>query len=74
MSIGTVEAMKKVVAAGLGMSIIPDVAVAEPVPDVIVRPLKPPLPCTLALIEHRSKPNEPALDIVRKALLELRAP
>jgi hypothetical protein len=28
---------------------------------------------TLALIEHRNKPNEPALEIVRTALLGLRA-
>ena len=37
-----------------------------------MRPLQPPVPCTLALIEHRNKPDEPALEIVRKALLELR--
>jgi DNA-binding transcriptional LysR family regulator len=72
MYFGTVEAMKKVVASNLGMSIVPDVAVAEPMPDIIVRPLKPALPCTLALIEHRNKPNQPALEIVRNALLELR--
>jgi DNA-binding transcriptional LysR family regulator len=73
MVIGTIEAMKTVVEAGLGISIVPDVAVAGPNPNIIVRPLKPPLPCTLALIEHRNKPNEPALEIVRAALLELRA-
>ena len=38
-----------------------------------MRPLRPPLTRTLALIEHRNKPNEPALDIVRNALLGLRA-
>jgi DNA-binding transcriptional LysR family regulator len=73
MCIGTVEAAKKAVASALGMSIVPDVAVAESSPDIVVRPLNPPLPCTLALIEHRNKSNEPALEIVRKALLELRA-
>ncbi|SDR16346.1 transcriptional regulator, LysR family [Rhizobiales bacterium GAS191] len=73
MHMGTVEAAKLSVALDLGMSIVPDVAVAQPMPDVIVRPLQPPLPCTLALIEHSSKPNEPALEIVRNALLELRA-
>jgi DNA-binding transcriptional LysR family regulator len=72
MHIGTVEAMKAAVASGLGMSIVPDVAVLPSTPDLIVRPLDPPLPCTLALIEHRSKPNEPALEIVRNALMELR--
>jgi hypothetical protein len=41
-------------------------------PGIIVRPLKPALPCTLGLIERRDLPSEPALDIVRKALLSLR--
>ena len=72
MHIGTVEAMKRVVASNLGMSIVPDVAVADEPPDLIVRELKPKLPCTLALIEHRNKPRDPAFEIVRAALLELR--
>ena len=73
MCIGTVEAAKKAVASALGMSIVPDVAVAESTRDIVVRPLKPALPCTLALIEHRNKPGDPALDIVRNAVLELKA-
>ena len=44
----------------------------QAVPDIVVRPLQPPLARTLALIEHRNKPNEPALEIVRNALLGLR--
>lgn len=73
MHLGTIEAIKKAVESNLGMSIVPDVAVAEHVPDLIVKPLRPPVPCTLALIEHQSKPNESALEIVRNALLELRS-
>lgn len=73
MRIGTIEAAKKGVASGLGMSIVPDVSVIEPTLDYIVRPLQPALPCTLALIEHRNKPNEPALAIVRDALLGLKS-
>jgi len=72
MHIGIVEAAKQGVASGLGMSIVPDVSVAAPTRDFVVRPLRPPVPCTLALIEHRNKPNEPALDIVRHALLGLK--
>ena len=72
MLMGTIEAMKKVVELGLGMSIVPDIAVADLAPGVAVRPLEPPVACTLALIEHRSKPNEAALEVVRNALLELR--
>src|SRR5262249_10209072 len=73
MPIGIVEAVKKAVASGLGMSIVPGVAMAEPVADGGVRPLRPPVPCTLALIEHSGKPDAPALKIVRDALLELKA-
>jgi DNA-binding transcriptional LysR family regulator len=70
--LGTVEALKSAVASNLGMAIVPEVAVAMHRSDFIVRPLRPPLSRTLALIEHRNKPNEPALEIVRNALLELR--
>jgi DNA-binding transcriptional LysR family regulator len=59
------------VSSGLGVSVVPDVAVAEPVPDVVIRPLRPALPCTLGLVERRNRPDEPATDIVRNALLEL---
>jgi DNA-binding transcriptional LysR family regulator len=71
MHMGTVESMKNIVELGLAMSIVPSVAVQQPMPGVVVRPLDPPMACTLALIEHRSKASEPALAIVRAALLEL---
>jgi DNA-binding transcriptional LysR family regulator len=73
MPLGTIEALKTAVASGLGMAIVPEAAVAMHMSDFIVRPLLPPLRRTLALIEHRNKPNEPALEIVRNALLALRA-
>jgi len=69
MHLGTIEALKTAVESNLGMSIVPDIAVTRHTPDIIVRPLRPPVPCPLALIEHRNKPNEPALEIVRNALL-----
>jgi DNA-binding transcriptional LysR family regulator len=72
MCIGTIEAVKAGVASGLGMSIVPDVSVRDQKLDVIVRPLKPAVPCTLALIEQRSAPPAPARGIVRDALLELK--
>src|SRR6266852_2651182 len=72
MPLGTIEALKSAVESGLGMAIVPEVAVATHRSDFIVRPLRPPLTRTLALIEHRNKPNEPALEIVRNALLALR--
>jgi hypothetical protein len=54
------------------MSIVPNVAVAGPIAEIVVRPLRPALPCTLGLVERRSKPSGPALEIVRNALLALR--
>lgn len=55
------------------MAIVPDVSVAMHMTDFIVRPLRPSLSRMLALIEHRNKPNEAALEIVRNALLALQA-
>jgi DNA-binding transcriptional LysR family regulator len=72
MHLGTVEALKMAVKSKLGMSIVPDVAIAEREVGLVVRALRPPVPCTLALVEHRNKANDPALEIVRKALLELK--
>jgi DNA-binding transcriptional LysR family regulator len=69
MTVGTVEAIKTLVAAGLGMSVVPEVAVAKPSRDLIVRPVSPPLHRTLALIEHRNKPEDTALKIVRETIL-----
>jgi DNA-binding transcriptional LysR family regulator len=71
-ALGTVEALKSAVASNLGVAIVPEVSIGARVSDFIVRPLQPPLSRTLALIEHGSKPNEPALEIVRNALLSLR--
>lgn len=71
-ALGTVEALKSAVASNLGMAIVPEASIAMRLSDFIVRPLQPPLSRMLALIEHRNKPNEPALEIVRNALLALR--
>ncbi len=71
MRLSAIEAVKIVVAAGLGVSIVPEMVVARSALDVNVRPLNPPLTRTLALIQHRSKHDDRALQIVRNALLEL---
>jgi DNA-binding transcriptional LysR family regulator len=73
MPMGTVEALKSAVASNFGMAIVPEVAVAKHTPDIIVRQLRPRLARTLALIEHHNKPDDPALEIVRNALLTLQA-
>jgi DNA-binding transcriptional LysR family regulator len=69
MPIGTVEALKSAVRSKLGMAIVPALAVAKHRSEFVMRPLRPPLQRTLALIEHRNKPDNPALKIVRDALL-----
>lgn len=73
MHIGTIEAAKKCVVSNLGMSIVPRSVAADLPSDVLVRPLRPAIMRRGALIEHRNKPNDPALEIVRNALLELKA-
>jgi DNA-binding transcriptional LysR family regulator len=70
MIIGTIDAVKVLVASGLGMSIVP-AAAAIASPDVVVRPLQPAMTRTLALIQHRNKPEDFALAVVRNALLGL---
>jgi DNA-binding transcriptional LysR family regulator len=70
--VSEVEAVKVVVAAGLGMAIVPAMSVARPTDDIVIRPLDPPLPRTLALIHHRNKPeDDTAFRIVRDAIMEL---
>ena len=66
-----VESIKSAVAAGLGMSILPSPAVIRgPLANsIVVRPLDPPLIRTLGLIQHRNKPDNPALCAVREEIL-----
>lgn len=72
MHLGTIEAVKSAVASNLGLSIVPQMAASRLEKDIVTRPLHPPLIRALGLIEHRSKPNETAIEIVRTALLGLR--
>jgi DNA-binding transcriptional LysR family regulator len=71
MTLSAIEAVKIVVSAGMGMSIVPAMAVAHPGADLVVRAIDPPLTRTLAIIQHRNKPDDRALRIVRDALMEL---
>jgi DNA-binding transcriptional LysR family regulator len=72
MHLGTIEALCSAVSANLGMTIIPEMGLSGRESEIVVRPLDPPLARTLALAEHISKPDEPALALVRQALLTLR--
>jgi DNA-binding transcriptional LysR family regulator len=72
MHLGTIEAVKSAVASNLGLSIVPQMSANRLEKDIVTRPLHPPLLRAVGLIEHRSKPNETAIEIVRDALLGLR--
>jgi DNA-binding transcriptional LysR family regulator len=71
MMISAVEAVKTVVAVGLGMSIVPGLSVKHAPDGLAVRPLDPPLTRTLALIHHPDKTDDLAFRIARDALMEL---
>ncbi len=70
MEIESIEAIAQCVGAGLGAAIVPVVAVSAA--DVVVRPLKPRLKRSLAVIQRTDKPDEPALRHVREALMTLK--
>lgn len=68
------EAIKKLVAAGLGAALLPQEAVTAPadIRGLATRPLAPPLTRALGVIRRRDKPDDPALRIVRDALAALK--
>jgi DNA-binding transcriptional LysR family regulator len=70
-----IEAIKNAVAAGLGVAIVPSPALnhGPPLNSILARPLDPPLTRTLGLIQRRDKYDDPALRLVREAILTLRS-
>jgi DNA-binding transcriptional LysR family regulator len=77
MEFDNVEAIRIVVAAGLGMGFVDDLPGFSADPGggrVVLRPLDPPLERSIGIIVRRDKPPEPALAIVRDALLTLAGP
>jgi DNA-binding transcriptional LysR family regulator len=76
MELDNLEAVKRMVASGLGASIVPAAAISkeEMSTQLIARPLKPGLTRTLALVQRRDKPSDPALQVVQEALLSLAEP
>ena len=73
MELDNIEAVKRMVASGLGASIVPAAAVSEADvrAGIVTRPLKPALSRTLALVQRRDKPGDLAMQHVREALLTL---
>ena len=70
MELGSVEAIKEMVAAGLGCSILPAMAVTGPGqhPELVVHPLSPKLQRTLALVMRGDKPVNKAMRQVISAI------
>jgi DNA-binding transcriptional LysR family regulator len=72
MSLGSVEAIKAMVGAGLGGSVLPGMAVPDDRSAAFaVRPLSPPLSRRLAIVVRRDKRLTPALKATRDALAAL---
>jgi DNA-binding transcriptional LysR family regulator len=74
MALGSVEAIKRLVGAGLGCAVLPKVAVQEPGDrrSLVVRPLSPRLYRKLAIVVRRDKVLQRGLRETIKALRELR--
>lgn len=75
MALGSVEAIKRLVGAGLGCAVLPKVAVQEPGDrrSLVVRPLAPRLYRKLAIVVRRDKVLQRGLRETIKALRELRS-
>jgi DNA-binding transcriptional LysR family regulator len=73
MELDNLEAVKRMVASGLGASIVPEAAIADARDrsSLAARPLKPPLTRSLALVQRRDKTGDAACELVRQALLSL---
>lgn len=73
MQLGSVEAIKQLVGAGLGMGLLPRMAVAQPTSrgTLSVRSLSPRLHRRLGLVMRRDKPQSRALGEVLAALQRL---
>jgi DNA-binding transcriptional LysR family regulator len=73
MELGNEEAIKKLVGAGLGISVSPSMAVRDEVRSgsLRARPLSPPLVRRLGLVRRRDKPETPALRTFLAALTKL---
>ena len=72
MELGNEEAIKKLVGAGLGLSIIPAIATRNEARDgsLVVLRLEPPLARRLGIVRRRDKPVGPALEVFLAALEE----
>jgi DNA-binding transcriptional LysR family regulator len=73
MELGSVEAIKVLVASGLGASVLPGMAVQEPLRDTVTKPLRPALSRDLAIVLHKEKVRDRGLRIFIDELEKLRS-
>ncbi|WP_420345228.1 LysR family transcriptional regulator [Pelagibius sp.] len=73
MELSYIEAIKNVVAAGLGVSVLPACVLEDrrDARDLVLCDLDPPITRPMVLVERRDRRDDPALDIVRHAVLSL---
>lgn len=72
MELGSVEAIKALVAGGLGASILPRLALRDLPPDTAIRPLRPVLTRQLGYVLRREKIMDRGMRAIVEALEELR--
>lgn len=72
MMLDNFDTISRMVAVGLGASIVPESVIADDPrrKRLLVRPLRPRLTRTLALIQRRNKPLDEAMRVFRAAVLE----
>jgi DNA-binding transcriptional LysR family regulator len=72
--LGNSEALKAMVAAGVGVAILAIENEEDPFlgRSILARPLSPPLVRELGLVVHRDKPFHPAMSLIRDRLMRLR--
>ena len=68
MELGSVEAIKVLVGSGLGASVLPQLALGQPVPGARIRLLRPPAFRDLALVMRKEKLLERGLRVLIEAL------
>ncbi|WP_226572520.1 LysR family transcriptional regulator [Mangrovibacter yixingensis] len=68
MELGSIEAIKSLVRAGMGYSIVPAMAITQPEPGITCWPLMPRLSRTLALALRQDKPLNHGLNALLNAL------
>ena len=74
MELDNLASAARMVGVGLGVSIVPERVATDAQAQfgVVVRSLMPALSRTLAYVQRHDKPDEPALRIVREALMTLK--